>query len=100
MAASTPSRWRMVPTRSRMLGIGAPNELQPKLRIDVSEVKAGESLAELCAHRYSSPSHTVPAPGTPPMHHAGRRLAIVVLSALCAAACGDTQRLPAMGPVI
>ena len=34
------------------------------------------------------------------MHHAGRRLAIVALSALCVAACGDTQRLPAMGPVI
>ena len=38
-----------------MVGIGAPNELLPKLRVDVSEVKAGESLAEPCAHRYCSP---------------------------------------------
>ncbi len=34
------------------------------------------------------------------MHHAVRRLAVVAISALSAAACGDTQRLPAMGPVI
>ena len=34
------------------------------------------------------------------MHHAGRRLAVIAFSALCAAACGDTQRLPAMGPVV
>jgi hypothetical protein len=82
-----------------MVGIGAPNELQPKLRIDVSEVKAGESLAQHCAHRYSSPSHVIPASGFQQMHHAVRRLVVVAVGALCAAACGDTQRLPAMGSV-
>jgi hypothetical protein len=81
-----------------MVGIGAPNELQPKLRVDVSEVKAGESLAEHRAPRYSSPSHVVPASRIQVMRHAFR-LSIVAASALLAAACGETQRLPAMGTV-
>jgi hypothetical protein len=82
-----------------MVGIGAPKELQPKLRIDVSEVKAGESLAQLCAQRYCSPSRNVSAPGNSVMQLAVRRL-MIVAAAACLAACGETQRLPAMGEVV
>src|SRR5687768_2289850 len=99
MAASTPSRWRIVPTRSRMVGIGAPNELQPKLPADVSEVKAGESLAEPGAPRYCSPSHLIPVSPIPLMRHPRRLLPVVAAIIAGAAACGDTQRLPAQGQV-
>lgn len=83
-----------------MVGIGAPNELQPKLPADVSEVKAGESLAEPRAHRYSSPSHVVSAPALRFMRTA-RHLLLMLLVAACVVAtgCGDTQRLPAQGVV-
>jgi hypothetical protein len=81
-----------------MVGIGAPNELLPKLRVEVSEVKAGESLAEPRAHRYCSPSHVLPGLRTSSMRHAFR-LSVLALFVAAAGACGDTQRLPAMGLV-
>src|SRR5688572_1436709 len=99
MAASTPSRWRIVPTRSRMVGIGAPNELLPKLRVDVSEVKAGESLAEPCARRYCSPVTRSFRLRIIPIMHRAFRLLIVITAVAAAAACGDTRRLPALDSV-
>ena len=63
----------------------------------MGEVKAGESLAELCAQRYCSPSHHVPAS---PIHmRSFVRLLLAAAAVPAMLACGETLRLPAQGEV-
>ena len=80
-----------------MVGIGAPCEVEPKLPAKMSEVKAGESLAQLRVDRYSSRSQQVSA-----FRFRMPRLVRFLFASVAVAltvACGEPRRLPAMDEV-
>src|SRR6185503_12724519 len=101
MAASTPSRWRMVATRSRMFGkLGLPCKVVAKLELRIVEVKRHQSLEQSYNASYPSPL------SSPNMTRRTLRLkpTIVALVALGLAvtgvACGDFTGVPASLPTV
>src|SRR5215210_2646571 len=96
-AASTPSRWRMAATRSRMLGMHAPLEVERKLTVEGGEVKRGHRVefARVGVYPRDRPSvsrfHSDMLPTRLP------RVVVVALATL-AVACGDPTRPRATSP--
>ena len=80
-----------------MVGIGAPCEVEPKLPADVSEVKAGESLAELRVDWYCSPSQHASA--FPSRMRRSVRILLASAAIPFISACGEPTRLPARDEV-